>query len=68
MPLYEYECVECGEITEAVRKLVDLDDTPRCSKCNAPTKRIISCTSFTLKGDGWYKDGYTRAKDKADLV
>lgn len=35
--------------------------TARCPSCGAMAKRLISQTSFALKGGGWYKDGYGSA-------
>jgi len=31
-----------------------------CPECGSKARRIMSQTSFTLKGGGWYKDGYTK--------
>ena len=35
-----------------------------CPVCNNPAKRIISLSSFELKGGGWYKDGYQKSSEK----
>ena len=56
MPLYEYECEQCAEVTEVLQRYSD--DPPRCSDCRRAMKRQISCTNFSLKGSGWYKDSY----------
>lgn len=60
MPIYEYVCSKCAEITE---KLQRFDDPPlkTCSSCGGRLKKIVSNTSFVLKGGGWYKDGYSSA-------
>ena len=60
MPIYEYVCSKCSEITE---KLQRFDDPPlkACSNCGGRLKKIVSNTSFVLKGWGWYKDGYSTA-------
>jgi len=56
MPTYEYACPTCGDfdqdqkITEPALK--------SCPKCGADVKRLISRSSFSLKGGGWYSDGY----------
>jgi putative FmdB family regulatory protein len=59
MPLYEYGCDACGKTLEIQQKLADapLVTCPECGK-NA-LRKIISATSFVLKGGGWYKDGYS---------
>jgi putative FmdB family regulatory protein len=58
MPIYEYTCKSCGKIFEKLQKI---NDKPAisCPNCGKTVKRIISQTSFSLKGEGWYKDGYT---------
>lgn len=72
MPLYVFECEDCGYRCELMKKLND--PSPECdhfiqmvtnqdvpiSKFDKPPKvmkKIISNTSFQLKGK-WFKDGY----------
>jgi putative FmdB family regulatory protein len=57
MPIYEYECLNCGYIQEAFQKFSDKPLTT-CSKCGENLKKIISNSSFVLKGTGWYKTDY----------
>ncbi|MBI4690275.1 MAG: zinc ribbon domain-containing protein [Nitrospirae bacterium] len=57
MPIYEYECVNCGEIREVVQRFSD-EPLTTCPDCNGRLKKIISNTSFILKGTGWYKTDY----------
>lgn len=57
MPIYEYECLKCGEIHEAQQKFSD-KPLSTCLKCGGTLKKIISNTSFILKGTGWYKTDY----------
>src|SRR5690349_16682992 len=58
MPIYEYGCNECGHRLEEQQKMADppLVTCPACGKDRL--EKLISATSFTLKGSGWYKDGY----------
>ena len=56
MPLYEFGCEECGQVVEALQKYDD--PAPGCEQCSTDMKRLISRTSFTLKGDGWARDSY----------
>ncbi|MGH7829877.1 MAG: FmdB family zinc ribbon protein [Candidatus Binatia bacterium] len=62
MPIYEYQCRKCG-LFEATQKIIDKPLT-RCPKCKGKVKRLISNTSFQLKGSGWYITDYAR-KEKA---
>lgn len=57
MPTYEYKCNKCHKNFEQVQKITE-PPLKECPKCGGPVKRLISTTTFTLKGGGWYKDGY----------
>ena len=56
MPIYEYKCDVCTNVEEQIQRH-DVDEI-ECPVCNNTAKRIISLSSFELKGGGWYKDGY----------
>ncbi len=58
MPIYEYGCNDCGTAHEARQKFSDppLKTCPACNKDGL--ERMISNSSFSLKGSGWYADGY----------
>ncbi len=64
MPLYEYECTACHRHTEKIQKFSDPEITT-CPHCGGPLKRVISAPAFSLKGGGWYADGYASAKSGA---
>jgi putative FmdB family regulatory protein len=64
MPLYEYECTACHKHTEKIQKFSDPEITD-CPHCGGPLKRVISAPAFSLKGGGWYADGYGNAKPAA---
>ena len=64
MPFYDFKCNECTHIFEVLQKYSD--DYPPCEKCDGDTERLISNTSFVLKGGGWYKDGYSKSESKTD--
>lgn len=57
MPVYEYECCACGKVIEIWQSLSDAPMTD-CPECSGPLKKLISMSSFRLKGGGWYADGY----------
>jgi putative FmdB family regulatory protein len=66
MPIYEYRCQSCGKEMEATQRIVDPPLT-ECPACHKPAlERLISATSFQLKGSGWYKDGYGTKQQKSD--
>ncbi|MEN8211046.1 MAG: zinc ribbon domain-containing protein [Thermodesulfobacteriota bacterium] len=64
MPVYEYQCTECGEIKEAFQKISDPPLTT-CSHCKGGLKKIISQSTFHLKGSGWYVTDYGGAKNQS---
>jgi len=57
MPIYEYECTKCGTINEVWQKFSDPPIT-KCEKCNGKVKKLISQSTFHLKGTGWYVTDY----------
>jgi putative FmdB family regulatory protein len=62
MPIYEYECSECGGIEEAFQKMSDAP-LKECSKCKGKLKKLVSHSSFHLKGSGWYVTDYGNSKN-----
>jgi putative FmdB family regulatory protein len=59
MPVYEYRCAGCGHEWEETQKAKD-PPTQFCPRCGAKlAQRLISKTSFVLKGAGWSGDGYS---------
>ena len=60
MPIYEYQCGSCGATVELIHS-VNAKTPPTHQCCGLPKlKRVLSNTSFQLKGGGWYKDGYSK--------
>ena len=65
MPVYEYECPACEKILEVQQRMAD-DPLTQCPECDGPVKKIMSRSSFQLKGGGWYADGYSSNKPKPE--
>lgn len=62
MPIYEYACAACRHEFEEWQKITD-KPVRTCPKCKAKkVERLISQTSFKLKGSGWYSDLYAGPK------
>jgi putative FmdB family regulatory protein len=62
MPIYEYACSACGHQFEEWQKMSD-KPIRTCPKCKAKkVEKLISQTSFHLKGGGWYSDLYAGPK------
>ncbi len=64
MPIYEFECKVCNHIIEQIYPNTAEAEgkSPKCPKCLGETKKIISGTTFLLKGIGWGADGYENKK------
>jgi len=63
MPIYEYECDECGNIEEALQKFSD-KPLETCGACSGHLHKLVSKSSFHLKGTGWYVTDYPKESKK----
>lgn len=66
MPIYEYECNECGKQCELIQKISD-EPLNACPECGGKMHKLISHTSFILKGTGWYATDYASPGRKKAL-
>lgn len=57
MPIYEYRCLACDNVSEAIQKFSDAP-LKKCALCGGKLEKLISRTAFVLKGGGWYNEGY----------
>jgi putative FmdB family regulatory protein len=57
MPVYEYRCTACNHQFELRQKFSDAP-VDQCPKCGGAVHKMVSASAFSLKGDGWYGDGY----------
>ena len=65
MPTYEYACHACNLRFEKDQRITE-DAATKCDLCGgAPVERLISRSSFALKGSGWYSDLYSSPKATA---
>ena len=64
MPIYEYQCQDCGHSLEILQKLGDAPatDCPACG--NSTLKKKISAAGFRLKGGGWYETDFKTGNKK----
>jgi putative FmdB family regulatory protein len=63
MPIYEYECIACGAHHEIMQKFSD-PPLSECPACGGKLRKLISNTSFVLKGSGWYVTDYASPERK----
>ena len=59
MPIYEYQCSQCGAIVERIQKVGD-KQLRTCPECSGRMSKLVSRMSFQLKGGGWYEQGYSK--------
>lgn len=63
MPLYEYRCQSCGEVSEVLQRM---DDAPlsECPRCGGALQKLVSAPALQFKGTGWYVTDYARSGKK----
>src|SRR5262249_13445321 len=59
MPLYEYQCKECGHRFEKIQKFSD-KPIKKCPECGGPVEQMISAPAVQFKGSGWYVTDYAK--------
>ena len=68
MPIYEYECTKCGSIDEVLQKFSD-KPLIKCRHCSGRLQKLVSQSTFHLKGTGWYVTDYAnKSKVSKDSV
>jgi putative FmdB family regulatory protein len=65
MPLYEYQCDDCGNRFERIQKFSD-PPVEKCPKCGGVVRKLISSPAIQFKGSGWYITDYARRQEKTD--
>ena len=65
MPLYEYECDDCGHRFELIRKFSD-EPLSVCPACSGRVRKLVSSPAIQFKGTGWYVTDYARRPAPAE--
>jgi putative FmdB family regulatory protein len=63
MPIYEYQCEKCG-VFEATQRITERP-LKHCPTCKGKVERLVSRSSFVLKGSGWYATDYARGSSSS---
>jgi putative FmdB family regulatory protein len=66
VPIYEYQCTQCGEVFEAFQKITD-EPLTNCKFCSSKVEKLFSHSSFQLKGSGWYLTDYARRSSSSAM-
>ena len=61
MPIHEYRCKKSGKVFEVLQKINE-EPLTQCIECKGPVEKLISASSFQLKGSGWYLTDYPKGK------
>ncbi len=64
MPIYEYRCRKCNKEFEAVQSIT-APELKSCKFCKGAVTKLMSVSSFHLKGSGWYVTDYGGRKAPA---
>jgi putative FmdB family regulatory protein len=67
MPIYEYQCESCSRRFEVMQRMTE-PLLATCDKCGGHVRRLISQTSFVLKGGGWYVTDYPSESRKQAMA
>ena len=67
MPIYEYKCRKCGRQYDLFQHMTD-PVAKTCKFCKGPVSKLISMSTFHLKGSGWYVTDYGGKKAPASEV
>lgn len=65
MPIYEYRCTRCGAVSEVLQRVSE-PPKRKCLDCSGRLEKLISRTSFHLKGGGWFAEGYANGAGKPE--
>lgn len=65
MPIYEYKCKKCNRTYELLQGITE-PEADSCIHCGGPAGKLISLSSFHLKGSGWYTTDYGGKKTSCE--
>ncbi len=57
--MYEYSCAKCERVFEVIQKFSDAP-LSECPDCGGAVEKLVSQSSFALKGTGWYTTDYKK--------
>ena len=63
MPIYEYQCDDCGNVVEAFQKMSD-DPLAVCDKCGGPLRKVLHPVAIHFKGSGFYTTDYGKGSGR----
>lgn len=67
MPLYEYQCKQCGHRFEKIKRFSD-EPEKICPECSGQVEQMISAPAVQFKGEGWYVTDYAKKGSKKSAL
>jgi putative FmdB family regulatory protein len=65
VPVYEYECTECGERLEVRQSFTD-DPLTECPVCSGRLRKVLSPVGVVFKGSGFYRTDSRKESKSGD--
>ncbi len=59
MPIYEYQCNDCGKISEILTKMNSHDEVPKCKGCGSTNLEKLMSISFATTRHADHASGTT---------
>jgi len=63
VPIYEYQCDDCGALIEAFQKMSD-DPLTECDQCGGPLRKVLHPVAIHFKGSGFYTTDYGKGSGR----
>jgi len=63
VPIYEYQCDECGTLFEVMQRMSD-DPLTECEKCGGSLRKVLHPVAIHFKGSGFYTTDYGKGSGR----
>ena len=63
MPIYEYQCDQCGDSFEVMQKMSE-DPLVECAKCGGSLHKVLHPVAIHFKGSGFYTTDYGKGSGR----
>ena len=63
MPVYEYQCCECGRRFEQYRRVTE-PPLSRCPECRGRVRKVFRPVGIIFKGSGFHATDYRKPQEK----
>jgi putative FmdB family regulatory protein len=63
VPIYEYQCDECGASFEVMQRMSD-DPLTECEKCGGTLRKVLHPVAIHFKGSGFYTTDYGKGSGR----